>query len=217
MKLEVLVVSVVLLAVWSGCLLFNKRKNRRGVQFTKPFLMPILIILYLLMASAPEHWIILALICGFVGDVFLMWVEKKGFLISGLIAFLFGHVFYIIVFLRSTRFLSVVPLWAYLLIVPYSLYVILVYTKLTDHIQSMKIPILAYMTVIILMSFVSLSRAWAYSGSAFWLPFTGSLFFVVSDTVLAVHTFKQEIKDANVWIMGTYVLAQICIVLGLVG
>lgn len=217
MKLEAVCVSGLLLAVWVGCLLFNKWGNRRGVYCTKPLLMPIMMILYLMLASVPERWIVLALICGFVGDVFLMWVEKKGFLISGLIAFLLGHVFYIIVFLRSTEFLAVIPMWAYLLMVPYLFYVILVYTKLADQIETLKIPVLVYMAVIILMSFVSLSRLWVYQGPAFWLPFIGSLFFVASDTVLAFHVFKRAIKDANVWVMATYVLAQFFIILGLSG
>lgn len=217
MKPEVLVVGVLLGIVWGGCLFFNKRKIQMGVYVTKPFLMPLLLVLYLLLTSAPEYWVILALICGCVGDIFLMWVERKEFLISGLAAFLLGHVFYSLILLRSTDFLSVLPLWAYLLIVPYLLYLVLAYAKLADYIGSMKIPVIVYMAVIMFMSFVSLSRAWVYQGPAFWLPFVGSLFFVISDTVLAFHVFRCEIRDANVWVMTTYVLAQMCIVLGLAG
>lgn len=209
-------VGLLLIVMWLGCLIFNKVKYRRGVQLTKPFLMPLLLVLYLLLTPVPEYLVILALICGFVGDLALLWVERHAAMLTGLVAFLIGHILYVVVFLDSTHFLTIVPTWVFLLTIPYIIYGIWVYRKLAESVGTMKFPVLMYLVVILTMSFTALSRFWAGSlAVAVWLPFVGSLLFMISDTVLALHIFRREIQHGNVWIMATYVAAQMLIVFGL--
>lgn len=210
-------VGLLLIVMWLGCLFFNKVKYWRGVQLTKPFLMPLLLVLYLILTPAPRYLVVLALICGFVGDVALLWVEKRATMLTGLVAFLIGHILYVVVFLDSTHFLSVIPTWVFLLVIPYILYGIWVYRKLAESVGTMRVPVLIYLVVILSMSFTALSRFWAgLLAAAVWLPFIGSLLFMVSDTVLAMHIFRREMRYGNVWIMATYVAAQMLIVFGLI-
>ena len=81
----------------------------------------------------------------------------------------------------------------------------------------MKIPTYIYMVVILVMSFASLIRIWIVGISlSFLLPFIGSLFFLCSDYMLGLHTFKGKFKNGNIYIMATYVLAEVLIVGGYV-
>jgi len=48
------------------------------------------------------------------------------------------------------------------------------------------------------------------------MPFVGSLLFMASDSVLAINTFRSKIPRGDVYIMSTYVTAQVLIVAGMI-
>ncbi len=196
--------------------IFEIKGNKKGRYFTKPFLVPLLILFYLFSVSTPNYYILLALMGGFIGDVFLMWPEKQTFVLSGISAFLLGHVFYIILFLTSTQFLKEVHIWFYFLLIPYIVLGIYLARKLYPSMKTMKFPATIYISVLYIMSFTSLTRIFEISYLLFILPFIGSLFFIISDTILAFDMFKIHKKYNDVYVMSTYVIAQLLIVLGFV-
>ncbi|MDR7002024.1 lysoplasmalogenase family protein [Neobacillus niacini] len=55
---------------------------------TKPLLMPLLLLFYILNGKQLDLLIVWALAAAFFGDVFLMWSEKKLLLLAGIVAFL---------------------------------------------------------------------------------------------------------------------------------
>ncbi len=79
-----------------------KGKEKLGLlieYITKPLLLPLMIIFYLTYLPAVNWWYIAGMIGGFLGDVFLMLPDPSGKKTSfkiGLIAFLLGHVFYVV-------------------------------------------------------------------------------------------------------------------------
>lgn len=173
--------------------------------------MPSLLLFYISCTSSPNTFIILALVFGFLGDVFLM---RTGlFFIAGLLSFLIGHAFYIIALLGQVSF-SNIPVWFYILILSYILYGVLIYKKLLPHLESMKVPVLIYLTVILVMSFSSLIRVWNTDSYCFWLPFIGSLLFISSDSMLSFNIFNSTHRWREVLVMITYIAAQFLIVLG---
>ncbi len=196
-------------------MIFTRNENNKGRLYTKPFLMPLLAIYYILSAATVNKLIVMALIFGFMGDVFLMWSERKSNFMLGLGAFLIGHLCYVLLFLQSISFAKNVPMWFYLIIIIYVIGACAVMKNLIRYLGDMKIPTYIYMAVILLMSFSSLTRIWVMDMSIwFLLPFIGSLLFLCSDSMLGFYTFKGKFKNGNTYIMLTYVLAQVSIVAG---
>jgi uncharacterized membrane protein YhhN len=161
---------------------YEKNSNRLGILFTKPFLMPCLMLFYLLNEASVNYLILLALVFGFLGDVFLLLGKKQNF---------------------------------FLFFLPYIGGALLLFKKLFSSMQSMKLPAIVYMSVIFVMSFTSFSRIWTASFLSVLLTFTGSLAFIISDSLLAFNMFKVEKKKNDVIIMTTYILAQLLIIFGL--
>ena len=194
---------------------FTKNEYNKGRCYTKPFLMPLLVIYYILSVAEVNKLIVMALIFGFMGDVFLMFLKRKNNFMLGLGAFLIGHVCYVFLFLQGISFAKDVPVWFYLIIIVYAMVACAVLKKLIKHLGNMKIPTYIYMAVILLMSFASLARIWVMGMSiSFLFPFIGSLLFLCSDYMLGFCTFIGEFKNGSIYIMLTYVLAQVLIVGG---
>lgn len=191
----------------------NAKDNKFIKNISKPLLMPSLLLLYISSTPNSNILIILALVLCFLGDVFLMRTEL--FIIPGLISFLIGHAFYIIALLKQVSFASL-PVWLYILILPYALYGNIIYRKLLPDLKSMKLPALIYLITILTMSFSSFMRIWNVSIYNFWLPFIGSLLFISSDSMLAFNIFKRNIRWREVLVMITYIAAQFLIVAGFI-
>lgn len=195
------------------CILVKKKGNR---YLTKPLLMPLLLIFYLLNTRQINLFIVLALVFSFLGDVFLLITNKKNFFILGLLSFLMCHIFYTITFLQSVNYMKGIPSNVYLFLIPYLICGTFVYADLSKYLKSMKIPVIIYMGVILIMSFTALARYYYVSPISFVLPFIGSILFVVSDTLIAYRNFKQKVTSDNILIMLSYILAQLLIIVGII-
>lgn len=209
------VLAAFLLVVITNALA-EKYLNVIGRYVIKPLLMPLLTIYYIQSARNLSWLIVIALVFDFLGDVFLLGSKKQLLFMAGLVSFLIGHVCYIIVFGNSLRILSVVPVWFYSLIIPFVIYGILIYRILSPNLDTLKVPTIVYMSVIILMSFSSFLRVWTFNGTSFWLPVIGSFLFLISDSLLAVQKFKASTKNWGMFVMVTYNLGQLLIITGLI-
>lgn len=192
--------------------------NGKTDRCTKPFLMPLLALAYWLATRGSENfelYLVIALACGFLGDAFLLGTSDKLFT-CGLLAFLAGHIFYILLFMGQTDLSAVAPLWRILPVVLYVLLLVLIAKKLYPSLEKKDKPgVSVYMAAILVMSYAAL--LFAVSGHS-WFPFAGSLLFVVSDTMLAFQNFKfRSTPFSRVAIMTTYLLAQTFITFGFVG
>lgn len=135
------------------------------------------------------QWAVIAgLLLSAVGDVLLS-LSPDTFL-PGLIAFLVGHIAYIVAFLddgRDWRLLRGLLVYAYGALVYFYLYT-------AGDLGSMAFPVLDYMLVICTM----LWRASARVGAAgvvqrsAWLGLAGALFFTLSDSLLALGMFAGQ-------------------------
>lgn len=210
-------IKIFLLIVFMVVAIINiisvKNDDRFLKHLTKPLLIPILLLFYLFSAPVSPMFIIIALIFGFLGDVFLM--GNGLFFTIGLFSFLTGHIFYIIA-LSKAIVLSKIPIGLYFLIIPYVIYGIFVFKKLLPYLKKMKVQALLYLIIIMTMSFTSLIRIGNVNGYQFWLPFIGSLLFISSDSMLAFNKFKSRSNKREVYVMITYVAAQLLIILGFI-
>jgi uncharacterized membrane protein YhhN len=158
---------------------------------------------------------VLALIACLAGDIFLMSPE---YFIPGLVSFLIGHVLYIFAYRQhqteddvdSIRGLQRVRL-AFPIVLAGTGLVVILYPVL----GSMQIPVTIYAAVITTMALTALFRYGRTTAQSFWLVFIGAVLFMMSDSILAFNKFLEPINNAGLYIMATYMAAQLLIVLGI--
>jgi uncharacterized membrane protein YhhN len=136
----------------------------------------------------------LGLVLSLGGDVALMFRTNRWFLI-GLVLFLLAHVVYAVTFTVPNGFHS---FHSQDLIVAAGLLVFggAVYAYLWPGLGSMKVPVLAYVLVILFMVNRAIS---AFFGATFsptqaWLLSVGAILFMLSDLLLAVNRFRRPFK-----------------------
>lgn len=183
----------------------------------KPLLM-ITLGLYYFTAADPElrsHTVLLAIGSSLVGDVLLL---DEQYFIGGLVAFLIAHVLYIVAY-RKHRYDETENAlqgiqrirMAFPIILAGTGLVVVLFPVLGD----LKIPVIIYALVLVLMALHALFRFGRTNSSSFWLVFTGAVFFVISDSLLAINKFLLPLSNASFLIMFTYIIAQLMIVEGL--
>jgi len=191
--------------------------NERLHMFVKPALMTSLIPVILFTQNKTGNtWLIIsALILSLAGDIFLLFEKRDPvFFILGLVSFLVAHIFYIIFFLTlkdKRRSLLQEKPWLLLLI---AIYIGVLLKMILPFAGALLIPVVIYALIISIMLISSLHayrRMVALPGSLF---VTGAIFFVVSDSILALNKFYFSSPYFPVLIMLTYCIAQFLIVLG---
>ena len=182
---------------------------------SKALLMPLLLLFYCLEADRIDPWVVAALAAATLGDILLLKPDVAVRFLSGLGAFLAGHVFWAVVFLRSTDGLRGVPAWFALAAIPYLGFAVWFLRKLWKEVAGKRAALIVYCLAIVFMSLMALARAFTHGGTAFWLPFAGSLLFLASDTTLAFLVFHKRTAWGDVLCMSAYVAAQSLLVVGM--
>ncbi|GAB4276279.1 MAG: lysoplasmalogenase [Candidatus Promineifilaceae bacterium] len=178
--------------------------TRRLVYIFKPLTTALIILLALTGSGNVQptyKWLIIGgLVLCLAGDVFLMLPER--YFLAGLGSFLAGHWFYIAAFAASV---GLVYSWWLL---PLLIYGAVVYTLLHPHLGKMRAPVIAYVLTILLMAWQALGRWQVLASVPSLLAALGALFFVISDSVLALDRFRAKFGSARVIVLTTYWLAQ---------
>ncbi|HMQ00766.1 MAG TPA: lysoplasmalogenase, partial [Cyclobacteriaceae bacterium] len=86
---------------------------------------------------------------------------------------------------------------------------------LYPHLDKLLWPVIIYATVIVWMTLNALFRYGRTNALSFWLVFFGALFFMLSDSMLAINKFMLPFDYAGFFVMFTYITAQYLIVEGL--
>jgi len=198
------------------------KENTKIIYIFKPILMPLLILFYIfgvIETSSIDrvNWlIVVALIGGMGGDIFLMLKDEDKWFLPGMGSFLINQIFYIISFFLSITDYTAFNVWGLFLIIPALLILVFTVPRFIGKTENMKIPVLIYMAAILLMHIAALLRIAdaRLLGLPFILIYIGSLSFIFSDASIAVNKWAGEFKNARVIIITTYIIAQFYIVLG---
>lgn len=145
-----------------------------------------------------------ALFFSLVGDVFLMF---QGFFIPGLVAFLVAHLCYIALFRRDAPWFASKPALAGALLAAAAMYAFL-FPRLDP---VLKVAVAVYATVIALMAAQAIGRATVLRDGASVGVAAGAVFFMLSDSLLAINRFAMPLPMAQFWVLATYYLAQVLI------
>lgn len=187
--------------------------NEKLAFFSKPFLMISLVIVYLVSVKKASFWFVSALFFSFWGDVLLLFIDQ--FFVFGLASFLVAHIFYIKItsgFIRKFSFKKIM-----LLCLPFTVYLISFLSLLKDNLGEMKIPVIVYGVVICTFGIVaSLNYIQEKSTVNLWL-FLGAIFFIISDSLIAINRFNEPKEIYQILIMITYIIAQYLICKAVIG
>lgn len=157
-----------------------------------------------------------ALIFSWLGDILLLWDHL---FIYGIGAFLLAQVCYIIGFKVAQKapesILNVNFVKIFLINLPIYFLAAFVFNMINPNLGALKIPVIVYTIVIVCMVTIARERYGKCNPASFWQVFLGALFFLLSDGAIALNKFYQPLQDAGIIIMGTYVIAQLMIVMGI--
>ncbi len=181
-------------------------------RVSKCLLMPLLAACYASFAHSFSPLVLTAILCGFAGDLVLLFRPRRWAFPAGMLTFAAGHVFYAIYFLQS---LTAAPPWyalALLAAVSIACAAILLCYLWKGLPRKLRPPSFIYMLVIAGMASCALLFA-IYGASPYrMLAAFGGLFFVASDTTLSIDAFHHPLRGRNIIVMSTYILAQSLIV-----
>jgi uncharacterized membrane protein YhhN len=147
------------------------------------------------------RWILAGLAFSLAGDVLLMLPSDR--FAAGLASFLLAHLCYIAAFTAQAGFqLGFLPL------LPLLLAVGLVYRRLSPGLGTLRIPVIAYIGVIVVMVWQAFERCAVVPGAGPKLTAAGALLFAASDSALALARFRRPFPGSQAIVYGTYFAAQ---------
>jgi len=188
-----------------------------GRYCIKPLLMPALALYYISAAETPNAFMLAAVGFGWLGDIFLMIPEPqktRRYFRPGLVAFLLGHVFYIVVFASYGPGMENFPAAAWLLLIPYAAPGAFGYRLIGPHAGSMKKAILAYTVIFVVMGAVTVLPMGTATLAGVLTAMAGAFVFMISDIINAYNKFAREIANERVYTMSTYLAGQLLLVHG---
>ncbi len=184
----------------------------------KPSLLIFLAAYYQQSVSSVNKTFLFALIFCWVGDVFLLFDQyNELFFMAGLGSFLIAHILLILSYRQhvladdGTKGTQRIRL-SFPVILAGSGLVVVLYPTLGD----LKIPVMIYALALTLMVLQSIFRLGRTSSKSFWLVFFGAIFFMLSDSLLAINKFYHPVSFPGVWIMSTYIAAVYLIAQGVI-
>jgi len=153
-----------------------------------------------------KRWIVVGLVFSLLGDIALLW-PVQGFL-AGLVAFLLGHLSYLVALTRRVKFLASRPAFGAWAIVAGGVLASLWAGVPAD----MRVPVLVYVTALSAMA-AQATSVWiarrAQPDAAKWrVVAIGAALFVLSDAILATDKFVGGVPLPTLWNLSLYWLGQ---------
>lgn len=172
---------------------------------TKPLIILSLMIYYSVVVENENHLYLGALFFCFLGDVLLIFNTELNFIL-GLASFLIAHVLFIVIVAKymkkSTGMQKLISMIPFAIIFAGLLYV------LKDNLGDMLLPVIVYGLTISAFGAVTLLNYMTEKSVINSILLGGALFFILSDSTLAIGKFIQFEAYFPLLIMSTYILAQ---------
>ena len=221
MKPTKIILHLIFLAIAAMVLIGTFTENPWMNYPVKPLIMAWIATYFLLMTRPqPYRWlVVLAFFFSWTGDILLMLAWKSDLLFfAGVGSFFLSQLTYIQVFRqfgcsKGRGFILRNPLW----LIPFLAYLAGIYFYLAPDIEGIMKPIIAlYAISLMSMAIAALNRKGLVVAGSFSILFAGSLFFMLSDSLLAINKFSAPLPHSGFLVLSTYMLAQYLIMVGLV-
>ncbi|MEX0272919.1 MAG: lysoplasmalogenase [Flavobacteriaceae bacterium] len=185
--------------------------------FSKPLILISLLLFFVTQGKQlPKrlYWgFALGLLLSLLGDILLLKDAEPGYFIGGLIAFLLAHVAYTYVFSLHWNKKPDTLFWMGIIVLLG--YGSLLFSYLQPHLGALQVPVVVYILGILAMATTALNRKKEVVPQSFQWVLAGALFFIASDSILAINKFMAPVAYSHILIMGTYAAAQFCLVKGM--
>ena len=179
--------------------------NENMRVITKPMIILSLMVYYSFVVENENHLYLAALFFCFLGDVFLIFNSELNFIL-GLVSFLVAHVMFIIIVAKlmkkSSGIQKVISMIPFVIIFAGLIYV------LKDNLGDMLLPVIVYGLTISAFGAVALLNYVTEKSTINLVLLGGALFFILSDSTIAIGKFLQYETYFPLLIMATYILAQ---------
>ena len=213
-------VLIILAIIFAGLESLALYKGIRKLEFVaKPAVMVCLFIWLTTTAGLQGAllWFGIGILFSLAGDIALMFIDR--FFIVGLVAFLLGHVAYLIGF--NIPLPQAVTFWSIGFAIVIGLGSVRVLRRIVESLHAkgqsrLVIPVIVYSVVITLMLLAAMLTLFRpdWDATAALLVSFGAALFYFSDIILAWNRFVNPIKNGRMLNIGMYHIAQIMIVLG---
>lgn len=185
--------------------------------FSKPFLIPLLLLYYYHNKETHNKrgqlWVFLALTSFLIGDILIINHLNQVSLAASLLFFTLGKLFFSLKFIHKEDFnvVRLIP-FSILLFAYIFLLVGFVYQDLNVFFLA---AIFSFFFTLVIFQFAFLRKG-VYSSRSYYYVFFGVLLFLVSESIMAIKTFKQNIPYQDFLIMLAYGSSIYLITMGIV-
>lgn len=190
-----------------------QKKLQRLRWFTKPLLVPFIIVLYLLQTGEIAGYLLAGLFTGWVGDLFLL-SESKKTSYTGFGFFFLGHILYTLAFIQGLSLPPSLSVELFAGILLFTGMIIVLMMKIRMDGASLYFPVGVYFLVLGVMGFSAYYRFIFVPGILPGLTLVGALLFIMSDIIL-IYSMLHKLAHSQAIVMSTYIVAQVLIVAGM--
>jgi len=194
------------------CIRAKYNKSQNQLLIFKPLTILLIILIAIIFPAIELNYkifIVAGLLFSLLGDIFLIFPEQH--FKRGLIAFLFGHICYIIAFIVSTKIQ-----FTYWIFLPIAVGAIIYLQYIIPYSGKTKFPIIIYIVIITIMGWLAIERLNSAPTLRTFLAAIGAVLFMISDAVLALNKFKKPFFSAEFIILTTYYIAQWCLAVSVI-
>jgi hypothetical protein len=162
-------------------------------------------------------FVFIGMIVSSIGDLIMAKVIRvKKRLVGGMIFFALAHGFYIAAYIKTMQQYNVFNkkyiTIGMIIFIAFCLIERLVLIRKSHAGIVTNLAVNLYGSLIVLMAFFAFLLSYTIGGK-WWITFIGALFFIFSDSIIAVHEILRiKIKNAGIWIWLTYMAGQMCII-----
>ena len=215
-KTATLILLIVFAVVSLIHLIFCALEMEKARKITKPFCLAVLLIASIV--EAPESFIIyIGILCGLIGDIFLIENKNPKRFIWGTAFFSIGHLCYL---LEMVLTVGIVNIEWYAYVITLVLYLAF---SISTYYISRKVIIdhpryFNFYAGLLAMNFLVAVLLTIFNPiifNSFIYIIIGYFLFILSDTLLVNSTFIKDFKKRDFYIMATYLCAEFLIVFGL--
>ena len=218
------IVLTIIFAVIVSAALNGRLLDSRLLEYLVRPLIMIWITVYFLLNARKRSFragVLIAFFFSWVGDLFMMLTgecDSELFFYLGVGALFLAQVVFIFVFLFSTEndikgLLLRNPLW----IIPLAGYGVLFYLFIHHKLEGAnEYIVMVYSATLIGLSLAALNRRDRVNFKSFRLVFAGTLFLLVSESLMMINKFHTDVLYAGFLNMATYISAQYLIMRGLI-
>ncbi len=190
--------------------------------FTKPLLLPILLVSVLVASRGKKHpvskfYLVIAYVAGGAGDFLLLrGDQQESYFLYGVVFFAIMQLFFVLYFFRMQSIFKSPAIINFFVAIMLAALAVAFVALMYNYLGNLKYAVSVYSGLIMLMFFAAINVVHSNKASKLasrsFIP--GAGFLVLSDVILAVNKFYIQEDIFDVSIMATYSLGQLFFALG---